>query len=187
MNKYLIDLASAFQKVSVENYCWNALNNDNGYEQEAENNFSSEIVRHFRNQMEKQENKIYYKGLFCHFDVRKARVHLQPDIVLHESPENQQRQEFYCEVKVNSGANLENDLRKLSIAISEELKFKFAVMIVANKDLSETQNEINKFVKNQHIENLEKLYLFHGIPKENETICFTIESFDNIINRTRLS
>ena len=50
MNKYVIDLASAFMKVDINNYEWQALNNrGNDYTQEAENNFSSEIVRHFRN------------------------------------------------------------------------------------------------------------------------------------------
>jgi hypothetical protein len=168
MNKYLIDLAYAFQKVKTEFYSWTALDGRaRNYLQEGENNFSSEITRHFRNQMEKNRNTRYYAGrnLMCHFDVRKARVHIQPDIVLHESPNNTHRQEFLAEVKIDENAALNADLTKLLIAISPVLDFKYAVMIVANKPLTATITEINLFKNNNQVSvgDQKKLYLYHSI------------------------
>jgi hypothetical protein len=183
MNQFLQDLESAFRLVRINFYRWDALR-ENGpiYEQEAENNFSSEIIRHFRNNMEREENKVLYSGLDCHFDVRKARYHIHPDIVLHESADNQNRQILYCEVKVKTNANLTDDLRKLQIAISNNLNFNNAVIIVANKALKEVKDEICNFYKGSNSVDLNKLFLFHGILNSDNTICFTTENFNNIIS-----
>jgi hypothetical protein len=172
MNKYLIDLAVALMRVSTDNYHWEALNIHNvEYQQEPENNFSSEICRHFRNLMESPNNAQYYHGLRCHFDVRKARVQLQPDIVLHHAPNDQHRQEIYAEVKVTDAA-LDTDLNRLRRAISDELHFRFAVMIVVNKSIGNTITEIMDFIEENAIpiEDQVKLFLFHTAINEGNLI-----------------
>lgn len=121
-----------------------------------------------------------YRNLKCHFDVLKYRVIIQPDIVLHESTENQNQQVIYCEVKTNKNANLKDDLEKLKVAISEELNFDNAVMIVINKSLKQTENQIINIMKNESKENLKKMFLFHGIPINNEII-YNIKNFSEII------
>lgn len=186
MNKYLIDLAFAFQKVSMDCYKWNALNgNGNEYQQEAENNFTSEIVRHFRNLIDEPSNGPYYKNLKCHFDVRKARVHLQPDIILHESPNNRKRQELFCEVKIDPNSDLTDDLNKLTTAVldysDDNLNFHFGVYIIANKSLIDVKNDIRSyFEKNRCKKNIDRLYLFHGLPDSN-MINYKYECFKSFI------
>lgn len=188
MNKYLLDLAYSFQKVNIDNYQWKALNKNNDYYfQEAENNFSSEIVRHLRNLMDEQSNSPYYreKGLRCHFDVRKERVRICPDIVLHESPDNKEQQEFLVEVKITDIA-LIKDLKKLKTAISKSLNFKNAVMIVANKPYSKTILEINEFIRSEGLsdDKLEKLHLYHAIKNnDGKTLNYSFLNFKNISNR----
>jgi hypothetical protein len=180
MNKYLIDLALAFQKVKIDFYSFEALNNNGDYTQEAENNFSSEIIRHFRNLIEEPINQIYYQSLVCHFDVNKQRFRMKPDIVLHNAPNNQLRQEFFCEVKIDSDAQLKDDLEKLLIAISSNLNFRYGIMLVANKSLENTLVSIRDFKKSEININWEKLYLFHSIPNGNGTLSFSYLSFQNI-------
>lgn len=186
MNQYLQDLENAFRLVRINYYRWEALRgNGLNYEQEAENNFSSEIIRHFRNNMERDENRALYNGLDCHFDVRKTRMHLQPDIVLHESPSNRNRQIFYCEVKVKTDADLTDDLRKLKIAISNDLNFSNAVIIVVNKALEVVKEDIINFYNDSNSNDLNKLFLFHGISNLGNSISFTTLNFSDIIS-TRL-
>lgn len=183
MNQYLQDFENAFRLVGINFYHWEALS-DSGpdYEQCAENNFTSEIVRHFRNNMYRAENRALYNGLECHFDVRKSRVHLQPDIILHESPSNQNRQIFYCEVKTRVDASLIDDLSKLQIAISADLNFNYAVIIVVNKGLELVKNDIFNFYNGSNSADLNKLFLFHGIPNPDSTISFTTASFNDIVS-----
>lgn len=178
MNQYLQDLLYAFRNVNIANYKWNAINkNGVEYLQEAENNFSTEIIGNFRNLMRLPKNNHLYNNLKCHFDVLKARANMiRPDIVLHESPDNRNRQVFYCEVKIDSYCNLKEDLEKLIIAVSEDLVFENAVMIVANRTLQSTKEQIRNYMQNESITNLEKIFLFHAKP-ENDEIIFTEQNF----------
>ena len=187
MNKYLEDFAYAFTKVGVDYYSWWALNSDKGYEQKAEINFSTELIRHFRNLMEEQGNLAHYEGLRIDADVTKARViykkkGIRPDIVLHAAAGNQDRQEFFAEVKLDSSAKLSDDLSKLIMAVSPTLNYKYGVMIVVNQSLQVTEGAIKNH--DRIVEQpLEKLYLFHAVKNaDNETATHTIKSFTDVIN-----
>lgn len=183
MNSYLKDLELAFRDVNVGDYNCIALKpGGETYNQQPENNFSTKIISNLSEVMKRTENTDRYYNLRLHFDTLKYRINISPDIVLHESPENQNRQIFLCEVKIDTNANLDDDLDKLKLAISNELNFENAVMIVANKTLISTQNFIIKKFSDEEDENLEKLYLFHSIPIEGE-LKYTIKSFKEIINK----
>lgn len=176
MNKYLQDLSIALQQVDPQYYTWQALNGTNEeYSQSSENNFTSEIIRHLRNLIINPQNEEFYRGLQLHFDVRKTRTNIQPDIVLHESPNNQNRQILYCEVKTNRNANLTTDLDKLFLAISNDLNYKNAVIIVINKNLNQTILQIKNYIESRYRseEDLRKLYLFHATSNISfESRCF---------------
>ena len=182
MNIYLKDLELAFRNVHIDEYNCIALKpNGETYNQQPENNFSTKIIANLSEVMKRTENTDRYYNLRLHFDTLKYRINISPDIVLHESPENQERQIFLCEVKIDSNANLNEDLNKLKLAISNELNFESAVMIVANKTLISTQTCIIKKFSNDEDENLKKLFLFNSIPIDGE-LKFTIKSFKEIIN-----
>lgn len=178
MNSYLMDLEDALKCVGVENYYWTTTNkNGNKYIQEAENNFSSEIIGYFRSTMRMPENQNRYQNLKCHFDILKGRHEIiRPDIVLHEDPDNQNQQIFYCEVKIDTYCNLKEDLEKLSLAVSNQLNFHNAVMIVANRTLTSTIDQIKLYMQNELPENLEKIFLFHAKP-DNDSIIYNTFNF----------
>ncbi|MEF9477350.1 hypothetical protein OWR28_06095 [Chryseobacterium sp. 1B4] len=167
MNQYLKELYSAFREVGIENYYWNAISkNGENYIQEAENNFSTEIIGNFRNIMRLPQNQARYNNLKCHFDILKARVNLiRPDIVLHESTDNKNKQIFYCEVKIDSYCNLKEDLEKLIVAVSDDLSFENAIMIVANRTLVSTIKQIRNYMQNESATHLKKFIYFMLNPR----------------------
>ena len=171
MNKYLLNLEESLHSVEPDDYSWTAVNKqDREYVQRAENNFASEIKVHFRSLMRMPENKDQYHNLKFHFDVLKGRRMIKPDFVLHESPDNQNQQIFYSELKIDPDCSLKDDLEKLIYSVSNDLNFENAVMIVANKTLVSTVNQIKKYVVNQNNDTLKKIYLFHAFPDVEKKI-----------------
>lgn len=183
MNQYLLDLEKSFHCVEPDNYSWKAINTkDQEYLQNAENNFASEIIAYFRPLMKLPENKDRYYNLKFHFDVLKGRKQIKPDFVLHESPFNQNQQIFYSELKTDPICSLKDDLEKLVYSVSDDLNFENAVMVVANKTLRSTINQIRKHVANENSNTLRKIYLFHAFPDYHKRIIiYHSISFYNII------
>lgn len=180
MNRYLIDLAWAFQQVPSRYYGNLALNENNDeYQQNLEHNFTSEIVRHFRNNMDSIYNTQSYYGLNLDFDINKARVGMKPDLVLHNKNNNNHAQVFFVEVKTNPNADLTSDILKLLRALTE-LEYDSAVMIVVNKEFNNAIRQINA-VMNQYIgwPFAKKLFLYHSCLTNNRAN-FTFTNFQDI-------
>lgn len=186
MNQYLLDLEKSLHAVEPDDYCWTAVNaKDQKYLQSAENNFASEIKVHFRALMRMPENMVRYHNLKFHFDVLKGSRMIQPDFVLHESPDNQNQQIFYSELKIDPNCSLKDDLEKLVYALSDDLNFENAVMIVANKTLRSAMSQIVKHVGNQDDATLKKIFLFHAFPdKEKRIITYHRINFLDIFRET---
>jgi len=181
MSIYLEDLWTVFKRVDTIYFGNLALNlNEEEYSQYPENNFTSEIVRHFRNIMEC--NRCDYRDLIFQMDLRKQRLGLMPDLVLHRGNNNQDRQHICAEVKISPNATLKYDLGKLKIAISPQLNFDEAVLIVVNKPLRNTLVIIRKFIFDEKLtqSDMKKLYLFHATRTSKYNICYTRLVFDEI-------
>lgn len=184
MNKYMIDFAFAFQRVPLRFYEFPGLNARGEYTQYLENNFTSEMARHFRNNKEYGPNIPYYENLELDFDIRKERLEMQPDLVLHAGNNNMDRQEIFAEVKTNPDYSLDDDLLKLFKAI-QELNFNYAVMIVVNKTFVATHNAISRCCQMNEMANpgiMHKLFLFHSVKNENNiTANYTISNFRDLL------
>jgi hypothetical protein len=181
MSEYLEDLWIAFKWVDTIYFDNLALNHkEEVYSQYPENNFTSEIVRHYRNIMECKSCE--YSDLIFQMDLRKSRQGLMPDLVLHKGNDNQSKQQICAEVKIFPNAQLKYDLLKLLTAISHQLNFDEAVLIVVNKPLENTLMIVRKFIADEKLsqENMKKLYLFHAIKKSKYNICYTRLVFDEI-------
>jgi len=185
MNEYLLNLEESLHSVEPDDYSWTAVNaQDREYVQRAENNFASEIKVHFRSLMRIPENKHRYHNLKFHFDVLKGSRMIQPDFVLHESPDNQNQQIFYSELKIDPVCSLKDDLEKLIYSVSNDLNFENAIMIVANKTLSSVISQIKKHIRNHDDTTLEKIFLFHAFPdKEKRIITYHRINFLNIFRK----
>ena len=181
LNRYMRGFWNAFQSVDVRYFQLSAIGkNDQTYDQDAENNFTSELTRKFRNLMESPENLFFYNGLVCDMDVLKGRTGdpIRPDLVLHGGQDNQYKQEIFAEVKVNKLVDLTNDFRKLERAISTDLNFNYAVMVVVNKSLQVTEQMILNFIDERFAEvALRKLFLFHAVKNLDNTATHTIKNF----------
>lgn len=185
MNEYLIDLKNAFKAVSQTFYNTPAYNRRGGIIlQEPEDNFCAEIIHRFNNIKESTERRNSYNGLRIDFNLMKNRFNIQPDIVLHSGGDNQNRQEIYIEVKTYRYSDLEGDLNKLRIAISTDLNFNRAVMLVINKELHSTITDIEAFIQESHLREaeLQKLFLYHGKCIANNLIQYSFCSFNNLNN-----
>lgn len=185
MDEYLLDLKRAFQSVSHRFYNISALDrNGRIMIQQPEDNFCTELIRYLRNIQESDERCSSYSGLNFDFSILKNRFGIQPDIVLHEGADNQNRQELFIEVKTNADSVFREDLNKLKIAISNELNYNHAVMIVINKNLISTLRNIREFVLSSQLndEGLRKIFLFHAKSVHGNQIRYSYYSFDNLNN-----
>ncbi len=165
MDKYLIDLATAFLKIDPVRYNMQGINQRNEvYNQDAENNFTSYLVAEFRRIMEEQNN--HYNGLTMDFDIMKLRVNFRPDFVLHENNISRRKQIFIGEVKTSTRANIGGDLSNLLTAVNKDLRFENAVMMVINKSYNSTVREIINFIQENNLldspEIATKIWLFHS-------------------------
>jgi len=185
MDDYLLDLKIALQSVNYRFYNIPAYNrNGNPAVQQPEDNFCSELIRYLRNIKESTERRDSYSELNFDFNILKNRFGIQPDIVLHSGADNQNRQEIFIEVKTNSNAGFREDLNKLKIAISDELNFNHAVMIVINKNLKSTLRNIREFAQSSQLEDaeLQKIFLFHAKCINANQIRYSFFSFNNLTN-----
>lgn len=187
MNEYLLDLRNAFESVSRAHYEVVGLNREgNRVLQPAENDFSRVVVTNWEEIARREDRRNCYMDLQFNFDLDKLRVGIRPDIVLHNAPDNQDRQEICIEVKTSPAVELRRDLEKLIQAISNNLNFNNAIMIVVNKNLKSTLKIIRNFIRFSNLdeESLSKLYLYHGrIDNENQDrIIYNYFSFSDLEN-----
>ena len=185
MNSYMRDFRDAFFRVPDRYFLLRGFDADRELrDQEAEDNFTAELRHIFRTLMEHPESRPRYEGLEMDMTPPKnidGQI-IRPDLVLHTEQFNQDRQLIFAEVKVGyDGADFVRDLTKLERAISIELKFRYAVMIVLNARLERTENHIRQFIGERlTLQTLRQLYLFHAIRRENESPIYTIKNFRRI-------
>jgi len=165
VNNYMKDLWSAFYKIDKYFFFTEAINQRRqDVIQFPEQNLTSELIRHFRNNMETRQPD--YKYLRFDFDLLKAAIGVRPDFVLHSSPRNRLNQLIFGEVKLKN-RGLFRDIDKLYTAINN-LKFEDAVMIVVNPELRYTLRTIRNYKRRIGIIEFPKnLWLFHAIYQEN--------------------
>jgi hypothetical protein len=181
MPTFLEDLETAFKNISSEHYQSLGLRpNGESYMQYPETSFNFQLTFNFERLKNNPNNEERYRNLSLTPDRLKFGIDppLKPDLVLHGGGDNQQKQALYVEVKIDPRADLDKDLRALKRAISDELNFENAILIVANKSLNSTSRVINKFVQNNELE-LSKLHLFHAVI-ENDRINYLIVSFEEL-------
>lgn len=191
MNEYLRDFETAFKQVEILYFECPAMDrNGRIYNQKPENNFTMRLMCKFSNIMETSLNVERYYGLTTNFDTQKERLRIRPDFVLHECPSNRTRQEIVAEVKITD-VSLSKDFEKLRTAITQnsdetnDLNFKYAVMIVVNKPFDKVNKAIRRsnYFRNLSIDNLQKLYLFHAVKNPNgNSATYTIKTFLEIKN-----
>lgn len=182
MDKFLIDLAAALLNVDTVRFRMQGINRQNRvYEQNAENNFTSYLLAEYRNTMNAQPG--YYGGLTIDFDIMKMRVGFRPDFVLHESNTSRRKQIFIGEVKTALNANIQGDLGNLLTAITGDLRFKNAVMVVINKSYNSTATQIVSFIENNNLldtpDIANRIWLFHA--RLNATSQLPEYKFENLL------
>ena len=185
MDRYMRDFRDSFMDVRDRFFLLRGFDAErNIRDQEAEDNFTSELRHVFKTRQARPENALFYEGLETDMTPQKNiyGVVIKPDLVLHAEQDNQDRQLIFAEVKVGyDGEDLRGDLRKLERAISTELNFRYAVMIVVNESLSRTERHIREFVGDRFsVNSLRQLYLFHAVRRDNNRPIYNIKNFRRI-------
>ena len=183
MEKCVRDIFYAVLKVDSAHINVVGINGDNAnYNQNAENNFTVQVYSKLENIMQ-LDNTGYYHGLTQNFDILKFKFNIRPDIVLHRGNDNLDDQRMYVEVKTDPKANLSEDLRKLLLAVDDELHFENGVLIVGKKVLDRTILDILGYLDEENISNddvkLKKLFLIHFIGIDD--IAYSIIPFSELV------
>jgi hypothetical protein len=123
------------------------------YTQYVERVFAYELYHQYRLIMENKENKEYYYGLKLNAEITKngfnetilGKQYIFPDMVLHHSQTDNsfENQKMFIEIKANQHAKIEDDLKKMQVAVSERLNYQSAIFIA----ISHTHNSLTSMIE----------------------------------------
>ncbi|MFP5470015.1 MAG: hypothetical protein ACLGGV_00310 [Bacteroidia bacterium] len=182
MEKSVLDLAFAFTQVRSVYYQGEAIGYRGGlYNQNTELSFCAELYHQFRLIMSK-DHSAYYRRTILQFDINKqlSDHNIKPDLVLHNGQNNRSNQNLYVEVKTNPESSLNEDLSKIITAVDGDLQFRNAVIIVVNRDLNVTINEIRSYIRLNECRNIKGLFLFHSSLRGRNP-SYTISNIENVL------
>jgi|SRR5688572_17384179 len=183
MSIYLELLKLAFNEVDTSYYSFYAFHFSNEqyyidpesldrYEQFAERNFAYELYHQYKIIIEAAINKEIFNGLQLNGEITKIGFNdtlvqqnvIIPDLVLHKSQldVNSENQKFFAEVKVNPGADLEKDIKKLLFAVTAPLNFNEGVLICVNISIDNLQKQVKNYHRiSEYTTILKKIFVLH--------------------------
>lgn len=166
MSIYLKHLIAAFNLVEKKYFCTWAFNDfpekaqkkeRKKYVQFIERVFAYELYHQYRIIID--SNPKAYKDLVLNGEVRKngfkdsmiCKNHIYPDLVLHKNQTDNTKdyQKLFIEIKSNSftSKQLENDLNKLFVAVSDRLNFENAIFVCINQNPTNVLDDLKKLIK----------------------------------------